>query len=129
MDEHPCYAAQLFSAYYNVPVEVALMTYWRKFVNEGRTIRWDLNREYITNQLNYYREKHIRDDINQLNLLDYCDMQYMDACGAKDFEKFIKDNIDEPFPEGMEYEDFKKKAMAIDGAEDYDTSQYEEKNS
>ena len=129
MYEHPFYAAQLFSAYYNVPVEVSLMTYWRKFVKEGRTIRWDLNKDYIKNQQDYCRENGIREDINGLDLRDYCDMTYMDACGAIDFEQFIKDNIDEPFPEGMEYEDFKKKAMAIDGAENYDTSQYEEKNS
>lgn len=128
MYEHPFYAAQLFSAYYNVPVEVAIMTYWRKFVDEGRTIRWDLNEEYIENQLDTMREYHIRDDINQLDLLDYCDMTYMDNSGAKDFEQFIKDNIDSVFPEGMAYEDFKAKAMAVDGSEDYDTSQYEERN-
>ncbi len=128
MYEHPFYAAQLFSAYYNVPVEVSLMTYWRKFVNEGRTIRWDLNEKYINNQLEYYRQKHIRDDVNTLTVNDFCDMKYMNASGAKDFEQFIKENIDEPFPEGMSYDDFKKKAIAIDGAEGYDTSKYEEKN-
>ena len=127
MYEHPFYAAKSFSAYYNVPVEVALMTFWRKFVNEGRTIRWDLNEQYINNQLDYYRQEHIRDDINTLNLSDFCDMSYMNASGAKDFEQFIKDNIDEPFPVGMSYDDYKKKALAIDGAEDYDTSQYEER--
>ncbi len=128
MYEHPFYAARLFSAYYNVPVEVALMTYWRKFVNEGRTIRWDLNTEYIKNQQDFCRGNGIRDDINNLDLVDFCDMTYMNASGAEDFEAFIKNNIDEPFPVGMSYDDFKKKALAIDGAEDYDTSQYEERS-
>lgn len=128
MYEHPFYAAKSFSAYYNVPVEVALMTFWRKFVDEGRTIRWDLNEDYINNQLEYYRQNHIRDDINTLNLVDFCDMTYMNASGADNFETFIKENIDSPFPTGMSYEDFKKKALAIDGAEDYDTSQYEERS-
>lgn len=115
MYEHPYYAAEIFSAYYNVPVEVAIMTYWRKFVNEGRTIRWDLNLDYMRNQLNTMAYYGIRDDINTVNVEDYVDLTYFNNCGAKDFTKFIEENIDPVFPEGMDYESFKARALAIDG--------------
>lgn len=127
MYEHPYRAARIFSAYYNVPVEVALMTYWRKLVDEGRTIRWDLNLDYMRNQLATMREYGIRDDINTVNVEDYVDLSYFDQCGAKNFEDFAKEKVDPVFPEGMSYEDFKKKALAIDHAEGADLSVYEER--
>ena len=127
MYEHPYRAARIFSAYYNVPVEVALMTYWRKLVDEGRTIRWDLNMDYMRNQLATMREYGVRDDINTVNVEDYVDLSYFDQCGAKNFEDFAKEKVDPVFPEGMSYEDFKKKALAIDHAEGADLSVYEER--
>ena len=126
MYEHPYYAAEIFSAYYNVPVEVAIMTYWRKFVNEGRTIRWDLNMEYIENQLVAMQHYGIRDDINTVNANDYVDLTYFNNCGAKDFTKFIEENIDPVFPEDMDYDSFKARALAIDGMKAEDVPEYVE---
>ena len=126
MYEHPYYAAEIFSAYYNVPVEVAIMTYWRKFVNEGRTIRWDLNLDYMRNQLNTMAYYGIRDDINTVNVEDYVDLTYFNNCGAKDFTQFIEENIDPVFPEGMDYESFKARALAIDGMKAEDVPEYVE---
>ncbi|MBQ0059721.1 MAG: ABC transporter substrate-binding protein [Lachnospiraceae bacterium] len=126
MYEHPYMAAEIFSAYYNVPVEVAIMTYWRKFVDEGRTIRWDLNLDYMRNQLNTMAYYGIRDDINTVSVEDYVDLTYFNNSGAKDFEEFIKENIDPVFPEGMDYESFKAKALAIDGVAAEDVPEYVE---
>lgn len=126
MYEHPYYAAEIFSAYYNVPTEVAMMTFWRKFVDEGRTIRWDLNTDYMKNQLATMKELGVRDDINSVNVLDYVDTSYFDACGAKNFTEFIETNIDPVFPEGMDYESFKAKALAIDGIDPDDIPEYAE---
>lgn len=126
MYEHPYYAAEIFSAYYNVPVEVAIMTYWRKFVNEGRTIRWDLNMEYIENQLVAMQHYGIREDINTVNANDYVDLTYFNNCGAKDFTKFIEENIDPVFPEDMDYDSFKARALAIDGMKAEDVPEYVE---
>lgn len=126
MYEHPYLAAEIFSAYYNVPVEVAIMTYWRKFVDEGRTIRWDLNIDYMRNQLNTMAFYGIRDDINTVNVEDYVDLTYFNNSGAKDFEEFIKENIDPVFPEGMDYESFKAKALAVDGVAAEDIPEYVE---
>lgn len=124
MYEHPYYAAEIFSAYYNVPVEVAIMTFWRKFVDEGRTIRWDLNIDYMRNQLKTMQELGVRDDINTVNVEDYVDLSYFDNCGAKDFTEFIEENIDSVFPEGMDYDSFKAKALAIDGVKAEDIPEY-----
>ena len=110
--------------YYNVPVKVALENFWRKFVNEGRTLRWDLNRSYMDNQLATMRHYGIRDDINNVNLDDYVDLTYFNNSGADDFEKFIKENIDPVFPEGQSWEDYYKRALAIDGVEEKDIPEY-----
>lgn len=128
MYEHPYKAAEIFSAYYNVPVEVAIMTFWRKFVDEGRTIRWDLNKEYMYNQLATMRELGVRDDINNMNLDDYIDLSYFENSGAMDFEQFIKENIDPVFPEGMDYESFKATALKIEGVKAEDVPEYVERD-
>ncbi len=116
--EHPYYAAEMFSAYYGVPVEVAFMNLWRKLADEGRTLRWDINREWIENNMQHYRNIGVRDDINTLNVLDYVDTTLIDSSGCKDFETFIRENIDPVFPEGMAYEDYKARAYAVDGVTD-----------
>jgi len=126
MYEHPYYAAEVFSAYYNVPIEVALKTYWRKFCEEGRTIRWDLNREYMDNQLKEMQKLGVRDDINTLNLDDFIDLSFFENCGAKDFNEFIATNIEPVFPEDISFEEYKEKAYAIDGVNPEDVPEYSE---
>ena len=126
MYEHPYYAAEIFSAYYNVPVEVAIMTYWRKFVAEGRTIRWDLNMDYVENQLVAMQHYGIREDINTVNANDYVDLTYFNNCGARDFTEWCEENIDPVFPEDMDYDSFKARALAIDGMKAEDVPEYVE---
>ncbi|MDR9756734.1 MAG: ABC transporter substrate-binding subunit SaoX [Thermoanaerobacterales bacterium] len=111
---HPYKAAEIFAKNYNVPLEVALMTMWKKTNKEGRTISWDLNIEELKNQLKVMQKYGVQNDINRVNVEDYVDTSYMDACGAKDFKKFIKEEVDPIFPLGMSYEDWKAKAMEID---------------
>lgn len=122
--EHPYLASYGFSAYYNVPVKVALENFWRKFVNEGRTLRWDLNTDYMNNQLKAMQYYGVRDDINTVNLDDYVDLQYFNNCGAEDFNEFIRVNIDPVFPEGQDWESYYKRALAIDGVEEKDIPEY-----
>lgn len=126
MYEHPYTAAVIFSAYYNVPIEVGMMTFWRKFVDEGRTIRWDLNIDYMRNQLKTMAELHVRDDLNKLKVEDYVDLSYFNASGARDFKQFISENIDPVFPEGMDYKSFRARALAIDGVKDGEFPEYAE---
>ena len=126
MYTHPFQAAEVFSAYYNVPTEVGLKTYWRKFCDEGRTIRWDLNKEYMKNQLATMQSLGVRDDINTLDLDDFIDLSYFEDCGAVDFEQFIAEKVDPVFPEGISFEDYKAKAYEIDGVNPDTIPEYSE---
>lgn len=111
---HPYKAAEIFAENYNVPLEVGLMTLWKKLNEEGRTITWKLNREYVHNQIKTMKRLGIRDDINSLNIDDYIDLSYFENSGAKDFDVFIKEQVDPIFPLGMSYEDWRAKAVEID---------------
>lgn len=111
---HPYKAAEIFAENYNVPLEVGLMTLWKKLNEEGRTITWKLNREYVHNQMKTMRRLGVRDDINSLDIDDYIDLSYFDNCGAKDFDVFIKEEVDPIFPLGMSYEDWRAKAVEVD---------------
>lgn len=114
MYEHPYKAAEIFAKNYNVPLEVGLMTMWKKTNEEGRTISWDLNIEELENQLEAMRKYNVQSDVNTVNVEDYVDTSYFDACGAKDFNTFIKEEVDPVFPLGMSFADWKTKAMAVD---------------
>jgi NitT/TauT family transport system substrate-binding protein len=56
----------------------------------------------------------VQTDINTVNVEDYVDTSYFDACGAKDFKTFIKEEVDPVFPLGMSFEDWLTKAKEVD---------------
>lgn len=114
MYNHPYKAAEIFAKNYNVPLEVALMTIWKKTNEEGRTISWDLKMDELKNQLEVMQKYGVQNDVNTVNVEDYVDTSYFDACGAKDFQTFIKEEVDPVFPLGMSFEDWKTKAMEVD---------------
>ena len=114
MYEHPYKAAEIFAENYNVPLEVSLMTLWKKLNEEGRTISWDLKMEELKNQLAAMQKYNVQSDVNTVNVEDYVDTSYFDACGAKDFTEYIKNEVDPVFPLGMSYSDWKAKALQID---------------
>ena len=111
---HPYKAAQIFAENYNVPLEVGLMTLWKKLNEEGRTITWKLNRDYVHNQMKTMKRLGVRDDINSLDIDEYIDLSYFDNCGAKDFDTFIKEEVDPIFSLGMSYEEWRAKAVEVD---------------
>ena len=115
MYQHPYKAARIFAENYNVPLEVGLMTLYKKLNEEGRTISWKLNRQDMQNQLDTMRHYHVRDDINTVNLDDYIDLSYFEASGAIDFDRFIQEKVDPVFPTRMSYKDWRAKAVEIDG--------------
>ncbi len=114
MYNHPYKAAEIFAKNYNVPLEVALMTIWKKTNEEGRTISWDLKMDELKNQLEVMQKYGVQNDVNTVDVEDYVDTSYFDACGAKDFQTFIKEEVDPVFPLGMSFEDWKTKAMEVD---------------
>ena len=114
---HPKLAERILLAHaknYNVPLEVGIMTLWKKLNEEGRTITWKLNREYVYNQMKTMRRLGVRNDINQLNIDDYIDLSYFNNSGAKDFDKFIEEEVNPIFPLGMSYEEWRAKAVEVD---------------
>lgn len=115
MYQHPYKAARIFAENYNVPLEVGLMTLYKKLNEEGRTISWKLNRQNMQNQLDTMKHYHVRDDINTVNLDDYIDLSYFEASGAIDFDRFIQEKVDPVFPTGMSYKDWRAKAVEVDG--------------
>lgn len=114
MYNHPYKAAEIFAKNYSVPLEVGLMTMWKKTNQEGRTISWDLVMDELKNQLAAMQKYDVQSDVNTVNVEDYVDTSYLEASGAKDFKTFIKDEVDPVFPLGMSFEDWKAKAMEVD---------------
>ena len=117
MYNHPYKAAEIFARNYNVPLQVGLMTIWKKTNEEGRTISWDLVMEEMENQLEAMQKYNVQNDVNTVNVEDYVDSSYFDACGAKDFSTFIKEEVDPVFPLGMSFESWLTKAKEVDHIE------------
>lgn len=114
MYEHPYKAAEIFAKNYNVPLEVGLMTLWKKTCEEGRTISWDLVMDELKTELANMRKYGVNKDINNVQVENYVNTSYFDACGAKNFKAYIKEQVDPVFPVGMSYKDWKAKAEKID---------------
>jgi len=111
----PYRAAEIFSHAFVVPLEVGLITMWRKLNYEGRTISWDLNVQYFQNQINTLAYMGLRPDINDANVEDYIDLRFFNNSGAGDFNTFIRDRVDPVFPLGMSFEDWRAMAVYVDG--------------
>jgi len=109
----PVRSAEIFAQNYNVPMEVALMTIWKKTVGEGRTLTWKMDPSYWKNQIDIELSYKTLDSAP--NTDEFLQPQYLKECGADDFDTFIKEKVDPVFPLGMSYEDWKKKAYELEG--------------
>lgn len=105
----PVHSAEIFAKNYNVPVEVALMTIYRKTVEEGRTLTWKMDTKYWENQIRYELSVKTLDKAPEIN--EFLQPQYLKDCGADDFDAFIKDKVDPIFPVGMPYDVWKQTAF------------------
>lgn len=110
---NPVQAAKIFAKAYSVDEEVALMTIYKKTVGEGRTLTWKITGEEYKNNLAMYKENKALDEIPKYE--EVVNEEILKSCGANDFDTFIKEKVDSVFPEGMSYEEWKVKAMEIDG--------------
>jgi NitT/TauT family transport system substrate-binding protein len=108
----PAKTAEIFAKNYSVPLEVAFMTIFKKTVEEDRTMRWDITRENIQEALDWNLGTRTLEE--GANKMDYLQTELLAQAGTDDFPKFIKDKVDPLFPLGMTYEDWKKKAYAIE---------------
>lgn len=110
---HPLKAAEIFSKNYGVPLEVALMTIFKKTVEEDRTMRWDLYDENIQEAVNFNLNTKTLDGAAAIR--NYVDTSYLQQAGTDNFDSFIKERVDPVFPLGMTYGEWKKKAFEIEG--------------
>ncbi len=123
--QHPYRAAEIFSDYFGIPIEVSFQTIWVKIIEEGRTITWNM----VDNNFAVYLERYAYHGIEPEDIppleLDNLEkvwvkepMENAMACGAPNFETFISEKVDPVFPIGMSFEDFLEVAKEIDGIED-----------
>lgn len=82
--------------------------------NKGRTISWNLVMDELKNQLEVMQKYGVQNDVNTVKVEDYVNTSYIEACGAQDFNAFIKEKVDPVFPLKMSYEDWKAKAKEVD---------------
>lgn len=110
---HPVRSSEIFAANYYVPQEVALMTIYKKTVDEGRTLTWKVNNKNFQDEVDYILSLKTMETAPSLD--QFIDAALLSGCGADDFDKFIKEKVDPVFPQGMTYEDWKKKAFELEG--------------
>jgi NitT/TauT family transport system substrate-binding protein len=109
----PGRTAEIFAKSYSVPLEVALMTIFKKTVEEDRTMRWDVTQQNIEEAVNWNLGTKTLD--GAAATAGYLNTAYLDQAGVDNFDRFIKEKVDPLFPLGMSYEDWKKKAIEIEG--------------
>ncbi|MCE5336150.1 MAG: ABC transporter substrate-binding protein [Desulfobacteraceae bacterium] len=109
----PLKTAEIFEKNYSVPLEVALMTIYKKTVAENRTLTWDLKMENIREALEWDLKRNILADGG--NPETYVRTELLSKSGVSDFNAFIKEKVDPLFPLSMTYKDWKKKAYEIEG--------------
>ncbi|MEN6326707.1 MAG: ABC transporter substrate-binding subunit SaoX [Syntrophomonas sp.] len=112
---HPVKASKIFAKTYGMPEEVALMTVYKKTVQEGRSLTWKIKPDRI--KANYEVNKNtagLTDYATYAPLDKWVDTTLLSQCGADDFDTFIKEKVDPVFPVGMPYEQWKQKALEID---------------
>ena len=110
---HPLKSAEIFAANYSVPLEVGLMTIFKKTNEEDRTMTWDLRKSNIEETMERYRRTKIFATTPKVE--EYVNTELIDKAGLDDFDIFIKEKVDPVFPLGMSYADWKKKAYDIEG--------------
>ncbi len=110
---NPVRSSEIFAANYYVPQEVALMTIYKKTVDEGRTLTWKVNNKNFQDEVNYILGLKTLESAPTLD--QFIDTKLLEGCGADNFDTFIKEKVDPVFPQGMSYEEWKKKAFELEG--------------
>ncbi|OPX82421.1 MAG: NMT1/THI5 like protein [Pelotomaculum sp. PtaB.Bin013] len=110
---HPVQSAEIFANNYFVPVEVGLMTIYKKTVGEGRTLTWKVDTKNFMDEINYEMSVKTLDKAPGID--EFIQTKLLDESGAGNFDTFIKEKVDPVFPLGMSYEDWKKKAYEMAG--------------
>jgi NitT/TauT family transport system substrate-binding protein len=108
----PLKTAEIFAKNYSVPLEVALMTVYKKTVAEERTLRWDINLDNVREAVDANIVTNTLDGAAKTS--DYVQTTLLEQSGAENFDKFIKEKVDPVFPLGITYEKWKEKAYEVE---------------
>ncbi|MEQ8175978.1 MAG: ABC transporter substrate-binding subunit SaoX [Syntrophomonadaceae bacterium] len=111
---HPAKAAKIFAANYKVPEEVAFMTIYKKTMAEGRTLTWILDKNGLEETFTEAKANGIKNFLDYKSDPAFANTTLLEQAGVDDFNKFIKEQVDPVFPQGMTYADWKTKALQID---------------
>jgi NitT/TauT family transport system substrate-binding protein len=110
--ENPLKSAKIFADNYNVPLEVAISTIYKKTVGEGRTLTWKLDPQEIKNELEWAQESGFTPkEVKYENIVD--ESIYNEA-NVPDFDKFIAEKIEKNFPTNMNFDSWYAKAKELD---------------
>lgn len=115
MYTEPMETARMFATAYSVPEEVALMTIWRKTVSEGRTMTWEIDRKRFEDEVAWDMSVGSIDTAPDLDVMLRTEL--LETMPDSDFGTFISEEVDSIFPVGMTYEDWKAKALELDGGQ------------
>jgi NitT/TauT family transport system substrate-binding protein len=107
---HPLQSSKIFARNYMVPEEVGLMTIYRKTVEEGRTLTWEIDKRAIQDEMEFEMKVGTLSAAPKMNEL--VNDNLVKESGAEDFKTFIKAKIDPIFPLKMSYADWRKRVMA-----------------
>ncbi len=110
---HPLRAAEIFAQNYDVPLEVGLMTIFKKTTLEGRTLAWDPHAPGFQRKADHYVGIGYVEAMP--NMKELVNTSVYDQAGAEDFARFLREKVDPVFPLGMPYEDWKRKAYEVEG--------------
>ncbi|MHC1727050.1 MAG: ABC transporter substrate-binding subunit SaoX [Syntrophobacteraceae bacterium] len=110
---HPLRAAEIFARNYDVPLEVGLMTIFKKTTLEGRTLAWDPHVPGFQRQAEHYVGIGYVEAMP--NMKELVNTTIYDQARPEDFARFMKEKVDTVFPLGMPYDDWKKKAYEVEG--------------
>jgi NitT/TauT family transport system substrate-binding protein len=112
---HPIKSANIFATEYQVPVDVALQTIWRKTTFEGRTLVWYDNTQGIINEMETGKKMGLASYQTYYAVDQWTDFSLLKQTKVDDFDTFIKTKVDNVFPVGMTYQDWYTKAQQVDG--------------
>lgn len=109
----PVKCAKVFAKAYAVPEEVAMMTLYRKTLDEGRTMDWTYDDSRVRKTAIHAHSIGLLDEAVDLN--KFIDASVYGEAKVEDFQTFIKNEVDPVFPLGMTYEEWKAKALELSG--------------
>jgi NitT/TauT family transport system substrate-binding protein len=107
---HPLESSKIFARNYLVPEEVGLMTIYRKTIEEGRTLTWEIDKRAIQDEIEFEMKVGTLSAAPKMDEL--VNDKLVKESGTEDFKTFIKTKIDPIFPLKISYADWKKKVLA-----------------